>query len=83
MTKEINISIHDFYSQFEKEYNFLWEQDDPSRVAGFAEAADAFDDFLNAHADFVREFVMYRGDTIDGSREAAAFMFALDAMTDS
>lgn len=70
------LNIHEFLKQFEKEYEFLYDHN----VAGAREAADAFDEFLKVHKDFVGEFVRFRGDFISSDREAAAFMFALESM---
>lgn len=77
----MKISIEDFYEKFKKEYSFLYNS--PAYVAGYNEAVDAFDEFIKDgnNASFVREFVNYRGDFISSDREAAAFMFALDAMS--
>lgn len=76
--KKKTFNIHEFLKQFEKEYDFLYDNND--NVAGAREAADAFDEFLKVHKDFVGEFVRFRGDFISSDREAAAFMFALDSM---
>lgn len=73
------INMQDFLKQFKKEYNFLYDHYD--NVAGYYEAVFAFDDFIKLHRDFVSEFTKYRGDFISSDREAAAFMFALDVMT--
>ena len=82
-----NVSIEKFYVKFGEYYEFLYDNYD--RVAGYSEAVDAFDDFLSKHASFVVEFAKYRGhmtfgdatiDPISSDREAAAFMFALDAL---
>lgn len=75
----INISIREFTKQFQKEYDFLYGNND--NVAGYGEAVSAFDDFLKEHNDFVGEFMRYRGDFISSDREAAAFMFALDSLS--
>lgn len=75
----MSINIHAFNKQFQKEYEFLYENRD--RVAGYEEAVDAFCLFLNDHFDFVCEYAKYRGDVISSDREAAAFMFALETMT--
>lgn len=79
MTKK-NINIHEFYEQFKKEYKFLYENYD--RVAGFDEAVDAFDEFIQHEngINFVREFNRYREDIISSDREAGAFMFAFEAL---
>lgn len=73
--KKINIS--EFYEQFKKEYDFLYSH---KNVAGYDEAVNFFDSFINAHPELVAEFVNFRGDFIASDREAAAFSFALEAM---
>ena len=52
-------------------------------MAGYSEAVDAFDEFIKdeRRAAFVGEFAKYRQDMVTSDREAAAFMFALDALT--
>lgn len=75
----MSIDIQKFLEQFNKEYSFLYDARD--RVAGAREAAAAFDAFAAAHSAFVGEFVKYRGDFVSSDREAAAFMFALGALT--
>lgn len=76
----MTINIHDFYKQFIKEYDFLYEHDD--MVAGYDEALAEGDRFIKEHSDFVGEFVKYRGDFISSDREVVAFMFALETMMD-
>lgn len=76
MKKEINIK--EFLEKFNDEYTFLYSSN--GSVCGEKEAPRAFDDFSKQHGDFVREFVIFRGDFISSDREAAAFMFALDSM---
>lgn len=76
----MNINIHKFAERFNKEYKFLYDNDD--RVAGYREAVEAGDKFIAEHGDFVGEFVKYRGDFISSDREVAAFMFALNEMMD-
>ena len=71
----MTINIKAFDEQFQKGYNFLYEND--NNVAGYREAVTAFDEFLKENKNFVCEFVQYRGDFISSDREAAAFMFAL------
>lgn len=75
----MSINIHDFNRRFNAEYDFLYNA--PGYVAGYDEAVTAFDEFLEAHGDFIGEFVKLRGDVISSDREAAAFMFALDSLT--
>lgn len=72
----ININIENFAREFIKEYNFLYDNRD--RVAGYEEAVNAFDEFLQTKNEFVGEFVRHRGDFISSDREAAAFMFAME-----
>lgn len=80
--EKISISIDRFLEQFNKEYAFLYDNLD--RVAGYDEAVNAFDAFIKdeRHAAFVGEFAKYRQDMVTSDREAAAFMFALDALVD-
>lgn len=73
---EFNINIHKFLEQFNKEYDFLYDNYD--NVAGYKEAVAEGDEFIKKHPKFVREFVEYRGDFISSDREVAAFMFALE-----
>lgn len=73
---EFNINIHKFLEQFNKEYDFLYDNYD--NVAGYDEAVVAGDEFIKKNPKFVREFVEYRGDFISSDREVAAFMFALE-----
>lgn len=77
---KININIEQFAEEFRKQYNFLYDSN--GYVAGYDEAVEAFDNFLEKHADFVGKFATYRGDLVTSDREAAAFMFALDLLTD-
>lgn len=72
------MNIKEFAKQFNKEYNFLYDNYD--NVAGYDEAVTAFDEFAPNHKEFVSEFVKYRGDFISSDREAAAFMFALSVL---
>ena len=78
----MKISIKDFMEKFGVEYSFLYKNDD--RVAGYREAVEEFDRYLNndvgGFRKFVAEFVEYRGDVVSSDREAAAFMFALESM---
>ena len=73
----MNINIQAFLKQFNKEYDFLYENDN---VAGYEEAVNAFDEFIKTktNGNFVGEFAKYRCDFISSDREAAAFMFALE-----
>ena len=72
------INIKAFNAQFDKEYDFLYKNN--NRVAGYNEAVEAFDVFVASHGDFVDEFAKYRGDFISSDREAAAFMFAMEVI---
>ena len=76
----MNINIQKFAEQFNKEYKFLYDNDD--MVAGYNEALVEGDRFIAEHGDFVGEFVKYRGDFISSDREVVAFMFALNEMLD-
>lgn len=74
----ININIHEFLKEFNKQYDFIYNARD--NVAGYREALEAGDKFIEKNIEFVREFVQYRGDFISSDREVVAFMFALDNM---
>lgn len=75
---KININIEEFLKQFNKEYDFLYDNFDC--VAGYDEALKAGDEFIRKNPDFIGEFVKYRGDFISSDREVVAFMFALETM---
>lgn len=72
-----NINTKEFLEKFNKEYKFLYENDD--NVAGYDEALTFGDKFLEnpKNKNFVAEFVKYRGDFISSDREVVAFIFAL------
>lgn len=70
------MNIHKFVEQFNKEYEFLYDNND--MVAGYNEALEEGDKFIAEHSDFVGEFVKYRGDFISSDREVVAFMFTLN-----
>ena len=74
------IDIGRFSEQFEKEYDFLYENED--RVAGFDEAVAWFDEMLSHDwfKKFVQEFCVFRHDLLTSDRECAAFAFALEAL---
>ncbi len=72
----MNINIQEFKKQFDKEYDFIYENKD--KVAGYEEAVNAFDSFLKTNSSFIGKFAKYRMDFISSDREAAAFMFALE-----
>lgn len=77
--KVVGIKIEEFEDRFNKEYDFLYENDD--NIAGYKEAVAAFDKFLESNSEFVGAFAAHRGDFISSDREAAAFMFALASMS--
>ena len=74
--KIININIKAFLEKFNED--FLYDNYD--RVAGYTEALEAGDSFIESHLDFVKEFNNYRGDILSSDREVVAFMFALESM---
>mgnify|MGYP006905470014 CR=1 FL=1 len=76
--KIININIKAFLEKFNEAYDFLYDNYD--RVAGYTEALEAGDSFIESHLDFVKEFNNYRGDILSSDREVVAFMFALESM---
>lgn len=74
-----NINIEDFAKQFNKEYEFLY--DNNNNVAGYKEAVETFDKLLDTNESFqklVGEYANYIGDFISSDREACAFIFALE-----
>jgi hypothetical protein len=75
------IDYNRLLSQFRKEYNFLYDNQD--HVAGYSEAVEFFDQFIKTASgrEIIGKFATLRQDIITSDREAAAFMFALDSMT--
>lgn len=66
--------------QFNKEYDFLYNNDD--NIAGYEEAVEAFAEDMN-NKNFVKlveDFVQFSGDFISSDREAAAFEFACNTL---
>ena len=78
---EIKINIKEFLQEFNKQYEFLYENAN-CYIAGYDEALEAGDIFIKKNPEFVGKFVNYRGDFISSDREVVAFMFALDNMLD-
>jgi hypothetical protein len=74
----VNVDIYAFAEQFQKEYDQLYESE---HVAGYQEAVEAFGRACNGESfrRFVAQFAKFRGDLVSSGREAAGFMFALDA----
>ena len=66
--------------KFNKEYEFLYDNDD--NVCGYDEAVDAFDEDMKnpRFKKLVQDFVQYRNDFISSDREAAAFEFACESL---
>lgn len=82
---EYNINVEKFRKQYNKEYDFLYNNHD--NVAGYSEAVNAFDDLMKSSesfVNFVREYVINvrHCDPISSDRECAAFMFALDVLAE-
>lgn len=65
----------DFLRKFSDTYEFLYDNYD--NVAGFAEAMEFGDWFINNFPDFTRKFTDYRGDILTSDREVAAFGFII------
>lgn len=81
MTYTINFEA--FKKRFDAEYDYLYQRNDD--VIGFEEAVSAFDDALENNENFknfVSKFCDYRQDSITSDREAGAFVFALQALTE-
>ncbi len=66
--------------QFNKEYNFLYENSD--RVAGYSEAVKWFDENQSKprYKELVTAFNKERGDFISSDREAGAFALACEVL---
>lgn len=73
-----DIDILAFEEQYNREYQFLYDNHD--RVAGYAEALAEAERFLSVHGDFVGEFARYRGDYLTSDRELVAFILTLNDM---
>lgn len=76
---KINCNIEKFHEQYEKEYDFLYDNKD--RVAGFDESLECFDKLWSTNLsfqNFVKEFGWYREDPITSDREKSTFIFAMD-----
>lgn len=71
-----NIEINKFLKEFEKEYNFLYDNRD--NVAGYREALEEWNSFVENNKVFIKEFILYRGDLLTSDREIVAFMFAME-----
>lgn len=70
------MDIKNFLNEFNKNYDFLYENND--NVAGYREALEAFETFSNKYKKFISDFVKYRGDFLSSDRECVAFMFTLE-----
>ena len=69
-----------FLEKFNREYQFLYDNHDS--VAGFLDALETGNQFMYDHPDFIAEFIRFRGEPITSDREVAAFMFALESMSE-
>lgn len=76
--EEKNKNMQKLIEQFQKEYDFLYDNCD--HVAGYEEAVRAFDHFAKKNQKMIADFVKARGDFIASDREAAAFMFAIESI---
>ena len=76
--KEIKVNIEKFTEQFNKEYDFLYENND--NVCGYHEALENGDIFISKNKEFIGEFCDFRQDFISSDREVVAFMFALETL---
>ena len=72
--------MSDLLAQFNKEYDFLYENSD--NVAGYSEALKWFDDNQSKPEvkPYVTALVNERGDFISSDREASAFAFACEVL---
>ena len=72
---QFDINIHRFANKFSDVYDFLYTHHD--NVAGFAEAMEFGDWFIQSFPGFTHKFTDYRGDILTSDREVAAFGFAI------
>lgn len=70
-----SINIHRFLRKFNDVYEFLYDHYD--NVAGYQEAVNLGDWFIENHRDFVAEFNKFRGDILSSDREVAAFAYVM------
>ena len=75
------VTMETFAKEFEKQYNFLYKNNDSS-VAGYNEAIKYFDseELTEKEETVLEEFVQYREDFIYSDRECAAFIFTFDKL---
>lgn len=69
--------------QFKKEYNYIYDaQTAGGFIPGYMEAVADFDKLATTEkvSAILADFIQARGDFISSDREAAAFMFALEAL---
>ena len=76
----LDLNIAAFLEKFNQEYQFLYDNHDS--VAGFLDALETGNQFMYDHPDFIAEFIRFRGEPITSDREVAAFMFALESMSE-
>lgn len=78
--RKINVNIHKFTEQFNKEYKFLYDNHD--NVCGYGQALEEGDNFIKnpKNKEFIGEFCKFRQDFISSDREVVAFMFALETL---
>lgn len=69
-----------FMEEFNKQYDFIYENEVmENKIKGSVEALERFDNHLTElEKEFLRNFVLFRGDFISSDREAIAFIFALN-----
>ncbi len=67
--------VNEILKRFEKEYEFLYENQD--RVAGFSEALQAGLDWISSGPQLLLELINERQDLFTSDREIAALAFAL------
>ena len=71
-----SIANKTFINHMKKEYQFLYQNFD--RVAGYSEALDYGDMWINNHPQEMKEFCKVYDDMITSDREVVAFAFTLE-----
>lgn len=74
----IEVNIDDFLRRFKKNYEFLYNA--KGYVAGYDEALEYGNRFIEKYPATVREFNLYREDILSSDREVVAFAFTLEDM---
>ena len=81
MTSYKDIDMKELLKKFSDNYDWLYNQEDERRVAGYRDCLNWFDYFIDKNKNFqkfIGELVKKRGDFFSSDREIVALTFALD-----